>query len=107
VRVVVDGRHVGHAVLVPVAGEPDRCPPGRRIQQHVPDTGPEQVVRQVEAVERAAHEDARRADAGRQRPAAVDHQHVQTLSREKACRVQAGQTRTHDQYVHCLHTQRR
>jgi hypothetical protein len=107
VRVLVDGRHVGHAVLVPVAGQPDRGPPRRRIQQHIADTGPEQVVRQVEVVEGAAHEDPRRAHARRQRSAAVDYHHIQVLQREQAGRVQAGQTRTHDQYVHCLHTPRR
>jgi hypothetical protein len=39
--------------------------------------GEEQVVRQVEVVEGATYEDPRRADARRQRSAAVDHHHSQ------------------------------
>ncbi|GAA2779093.1 hypothetical protein GCM10020219_058160 [Nonomuraea dietziae] len=105
--VLVHGRHVGHAVLVPVAGEPDRRPPRRRIQQHVPHTRPEQMVGQVEVVQGATHEDPGGADARRQRPAAVDHHHFQVPSREQVGCAQTGQSRPHDQYIHCLHILRR
>lgn len=105
--VPIDSRHVGHPILVPFAGKPDRCAPRGRVQQHIPYARTEQMLRQVEVVERAPYEDPGRANARRQRPAPLDQQHVQAPLREQASGVQAREAGTHHHDVYFPHNQRR
>jgi hypothetical protein len=105
--VLVEGRHVGHPILVAVAGEPDRCATRRWVQQHIPHARAEQVLRQVEVVERTPYKDPGCAKARRQRPAPLDHQHVQAPLRKQAPGVQASEARTHHDNVYFPHIRRR